>query len=378
MKIVIASDSYKGTLTSRQVGEAAKEGLGRVLDAEIVVCPMADGGEGTMRALVDASGGKVVTANVSDPFGNSVEAPYGISGDGSTAVIEMAAASGIQHTTAETRDPTITSTFGTGQLISHALRQGVRSFIIGLGGSATNDAGAGMLQALGVSFTDENGEELAPGGASLSHLAHIDTSGMDPRIKQSHFRIACDVDNPLIGDDGASAIYGPQKGASREDIVLLDRALANFATVAGGQVERDIVHTPGAGAAGGMGAAFLGYFPCSLEKGAAIVADVTQLKKHMEDADIVITGEGGINHQTVFGKTPVYVAKVAKENTPPLPVIALCGSVEEGYETVFDAGIDAVFSTVAGPAELEELKRVSFQNVAQTAENVARLMGLYR
>lgn len=379
MKIVIASDSYKETLTSQQVGKAAAKGFTKVMpEAEIVVRPMADGGEGTMDALIDASDGELFTVTVSGPSGNPIEAAFGISGDVTTAIIEMASASGIQHTEAQTRDPKVTSSFGTGELINAALDKGARSFIIGIGGSATNDAGAGMLQALGVSFKDENNDELAPGGAPLLHLKKIDISGLDPRVKESHFRIACDVDNPLVGDNGASAVYGPQKGATEEDIALLDRALLNFAEIAQKQADRDMVHTPGAGAAGGLGAAFLGYFPCSLEKGAEIVADVTQLKEHMEDADLVITGEGGINHQTVFGKTPVYVAKLAKENSPGIPVIALCGSVGEGYESVFDAGIDAVFSTVTGITDLKELKKKASQNVAQTAENVARLMELYK
>lgn len=377
MKIVIASDSYKETLTSMQVGDAAASGLQRVLpDAEIIVRPMADGGEGTMHALMDASDGTLLSANVADPFGKPVEAEYGISGDGNTAVIEMASASGIQHTEARTRDPKYTSTFGTGELIRTALDQGARSFIVGIGGSATNDAGVGMLQALGASFKDENGNELAPGGASLLHLETIDTSSLDARIQESHFRIACDVDNPLTGSNGASAIYGPQKGASAEDIALLDKALGTFAEKVQQQLGREIDTTPGAGAAGGLGAAFLGFFPSSLEKGAAIVADVTELQTHMKDADLVITGEGGMNHQTVYGKTPIHVAKMAKSISSTLPVVALCGSLEEGYETVFDAGIDAVFSTIAGITDLEELKKTSAKNVSQTAENIGRLIKL--
>ncbi|TVP84832.1 MAG: glycerate kinase [Alkalicoccus sp.] len=374
MKIVIASDSFKETLSSLEAGKAAERGIKKVLpSAETVVCPMADGGEGTVTALVDAWKGEYIYAEVNGPIGLKTKARYGISDDGETAVIEMAAASGIHLVPKQDQDVKKASTFGTGELILHALDRGVRSFVIGIGGSATNDGGKGMLQALGVSFTDSSGRELPGGGAPLLYLHHICPEKMDPRLKQASFRVACDVDNPLTGARGASAVYGPQKGASTEDTALLDKALGNYAAVVKKLFSLDIDTPPGAGAAGGLGAGFLGFLPVTMEKGAEIIADMTGLREHLHDADFVITGEGGINEQTIHGKTPVYVASLTK-NINPVPVIALCGTVTSGYETVFGSGIDAVFSTLSEAGPLDQLKKSAPSHVEQTAENVARLL----
>ncbi|SDN72099.1 glycerate kinase [Alkalicoccus daliensis] len=377
MRIVIAADSFKETLSSKEVGEAISTGLKRSIPSStITVRPMADGGEGTLAALIDASHGKYIYKNVTGPLGNSLEAVYGISGNEKEAFIEIASASGIHLTNKKSKDINIATTYGTGELILDALNKGIRSFIIGIGGSGTNDGGAGMLQALGASFLDSSGKELSFGGSSLKQLARIDRTNFDKRIENSFFRIACDVDNPLTGELGASAVYGPQKGAVPADVINLDLALAHYAGMVKSTFGIEIDNIPGAGAAGGMGAAFLGFFPARLEKGAVIVSEVTKLKSYLEQADLVITGEGGINNQSIFGKTPVYVAQLTKAVSPSIPVIAVCGSIGENYEAVFDAGIDAVFSTISEITSFEELKKNSGNNVVQTAENIGRLIQL--
>ncbi|WP_078577643.1 glycerate kinase [Salipaludibacillus agaradhaerens] len=375
MKIIVAPDSFKETLTAQQVANAIKTGLQKIWhDANIVTCPMADGGEGTVQSLIDATGGRLVTKIVEDPLGRKVEASFGILGDHQTAVIEMASASGIHHVPNALKDPKITSSYGTGQLIQGALDLGIKKLIIGIGGSATNDGGAGMFQALGGSLMDIDGNELKQGGINLQQLAAINMSGLDPRLNDVTIRVACDVDNPLTGPNGASAIYGPQKGATADDIKKLDAALHHYAQV----IERDLGHhvdeVQGAGAAGGLGAAFLAFFPASLEKGGEIVSDVTGLEAYIEHADLVITGEGGINHQTQHGKTPVHVARIAKKYH--LPVIAICGSIGEGYESVYHEGIDAVFSSLSNIVTFDDLKGVSHEYLEQTAENIARLWKL--
>ncbi|MCR6109860.1 glycerate kinase [Bacillus sp. A301a_S52] len=375
MKIIVAPDSFKETLTAQQVANAIKTGLQKIWhDANIVTCPMADGGEGTVQSLIDATGGRLVTKIVEDPLGRKVEASFGILGDHQTAVIEMASASGIHHVPNALKDPKITSSYGTGQLIQGALDLGIKKLIIGIGGSATNDGGAGMFQALGGSLRDIDGNELKQGGINLQQLAAINMSGLDPRLNDVTIRVACDVDNPLTGPNGASAIYGPQKGASADDIKKLDAALHHYAQVIERELGQHVDEVQGAGAAGGLGAAFLAFFPASLEKGGEIVSDVTGLEAYIEHADLVITGEGGINHQTQHGKTPVHVARLAKKYH--LPVIAICGSIGEGYESVYHEGIDAVFSSLSGIVTFDDLKGVSHEYLEQTAENIARLWNL--
>ncbi|WP_147804112.1 glycerate kinase [Alkalicoccus halolimnae] len=377
MKIVIAPDSFKETLSAYEVGEAAAAGFKKSLPcAETFICPMADGGEGTVAAMVDATNGSFISADVHDPLGRLIQARYGLSGNNDTAFIEMAEASGIHLVQSIERDVRKASSYGTGELILHALNRGTRNFIIGIGGSATNDGGAGMLQSLGAVFRDKNGFQLHPGGAALAELETIDLTSFDTRISESTFRIACDVENPLTGEYGASAVYGPQKGADAEDIKVLDNALKRFATVGEAAAGVPIDNIAGAGAAGGLGAAFLGFFPAFLEKGAEIVADVVNLEHYLKQADLVVTGEGGINSQTIYGKTPIYVAALSKKLNAGIPVIALCGSITDGYENVFEHGIDAVFSTLSEIAGIEELKQLTPRHISHTAENIGRLVNL--
>ncbi|MCY9876345.1 glycerate kinase [Vibrio natriegens] len=372
MKVVIAPDSFKESLTAKQVSEAIKAGLARVWhDAEFVTVPVADGGEGTVQSLIDATQGEQVFTTVFDPLNKEVQAFYGILGDGETAVIEMAEASGLHLVPAEDRDPKLTSSFGTGQLIKHALDRGMQRLIIGLGGSATNDGGVGMLTALGVKFLDESGNAIATNGGGLINLASIDTSGLDVRLAQCEILVACDVDNPLCGEKGASATFGPQKGATTTDISVLDNALRKFGELTEQVTGKHVLTREGAGAAGGMGAALLGYTPARLQPGIEIVLETVKLADHVADADIVFTGEGRIDHQTAHGKTPMGVAKVAKQFN--LPVIALAGCVGDNYQAVYQCGIDAVFPCVPRAMSLADAMTEAETNVANLAENVARL-----
>lgn len=372
MKVVIAPDSFKESLTAKQVSEAIKAGLARVWhDAEFVTVPVADGGEGTVQSLIDATQGEQVFTTVFDPLNKEVQAFYGILGDGETAVIEMAEASGLHLVPAENRDPKLTSSFGTGQLIKHALDRGMQRLIIGLGGSATNDGGVGMLTALGVKFLDESGNAIATNGGGLINLASIDTSGLDVRLAQCEILVACDVDNPLCGEKGASATFGPQKGATTTDISVLDNALRKFGELTEQVTGKHVLTREGAGAAGGMGAALLGYTPARLQPGIEIVLETVKLADHVADADIVFTGEGRIDHQTAHGKTPMGVAKVAKQFN--LPVIALAGCVGDNYQAVYQCGIDAVFPCVPRAMSLADAMTEAETNVANLAENVARL-----
>ncbi len=362
MHIVIATDSFKGTLTAQEVGDAISQGIQRYNSAfQVTHIPMADGGEGTVQSLVDATGGTLVTATVQDPLLRPVEATYGIlsirkpdqpsSSNSSsninptkTAVIEMAAASGLPLLKECELNPCITSTYGTGELILHALEKGCRSFIIGIGGSATNDGGMGMLQALGIKFLDKRGVVLPPGGASLAKLHHIDITGLDPRVLESSFLIACDVDNPLCGADGASAVYGPQKGATPEMVELLDRALSHYAEIIERELATSVRNMPGAGAAGGLGAAFLGFLGATFFKGIDLVIELTDLESHVASADLLITGEGKIDGQTKFGKTPYGVALLAQNRG--IPVIALCGIVGYGAKTLLEYGFSEIHGLV--------------------------------
>ncbi len=372
MKVVIAPDSFKESLTAKQVSDAIKTGLARVWhDAEFVTVPVADGGEGTVQSLIDATQGKQVFTTVTGPLGNQVKAFYGILGDGETAVIEMAEASGLHLVPADARDPKLTSSFGTGQLIKHALELGMQRLIIGLGGSATNDGGVGMLAALGVKFLDESGNAITTNGGGLINLASIDVSGLDPRLAQCEVLVACDVNNPLCGEKGASAIFGPQKGATKSDVAILDNALQKFGELTEQVTGKHVLTREGAGAAGGMGAALLGYTPARLQPGIEIVLDTVKLVEHVADADIVFTGEGRIDHQTAHGKTPMGVAKVAKQFN--LPVIALAGCVGDNYQAVYYCGIDAVFPCVPRAMSLADAMEEAETNVANLAENVARL-----
>ncbi|EGR1042379.1 TPA: glycerate kinase [Vibrio cholerae] len=372
MKVVIAPDSFKESLTAKQVCDAIQAGLARVWhDAKFVAIPVADGGEGTVQSLVDATQGRLVEVKVMGPQGKRVEAFYGMLGDNQTAVIEMAAASGLHHVPVAQRDPKLTTSFGTGELIRHALDQGVTKLIIGLGGSATNDGGVGMLAALGARFTNADGDPIQLTGGGLHELTHIDLQDFDPRLQHCDILVACDVNNPLCGDKGASAVFGPQKGATPEDVQLLDGVLRQFGLLTEKVTGKMVLESAGAGAAGGMGAALLAYTQAILRPGIEIVLETVQLAHQVSDADLVITGEGRIDSQTVHGKTPMGVAKVAKRFD--VPVLALCGCTGDNYQAVYQCGIDAVFAAVPRAMLLEDALKESDFNLADLAENVARL-----
>lgn len=373
MKIVVAPDSFKGSVTALQAANAIERGLLRVFShATIEKIPMADGGEGTVQSLVDATGGEIKTAQVLDPLGYAIDAEFGILADGQTAVIEMATASGLPLIPTEKRNPLKTSTYGTGQLIHAALDSGCRRLIIGIGGSATNDGGAGMAEALGVKFLNEDGKSIERGGGGLAKLTSIDMTDLHPAIADTETVVACDVNNPLTGPNGASHIYGPQKGATPEMIKTLDANLKHFDGILAktcGQSYNDI---PGAGAAGGLGAGLMAFLNAELKLGVDIVIDTVNLKERMKGASLVITGEGQIDYQTAFGKTPVGVAKVAKAEN--IPVIAIAGGIGEGAEKVYDAGIDAMVGIVQTPMSLDDAFEEAQRLITNTAEQAARLL----
>ena len=353
MKVLVAPDSFKDCLSARKVGEAIRTGIVNAPGKwDIRIIPLADGGEGTAEALIDATGGKFLYAEVLDPLMRPVRAKYGILGDGNTAVIEMAAASGIELLTPAERSPWITSSFGTGQLLLDALNKGCNRIIIGLGGSATNDAGVGMAQALGTRFLDNKGGSVGKGGGELSGIRRIETGGLDLRVNNCEIIVACDVKNPLTGPNGASIIYGPQKGADEVMVKKLDKNLKQFAKLVKNQLDREIDNIPGAGAAGGLGAGFLAFTRAVLRPGFEIISKETRLDKHIQWADLIITGEGKIDYQTQFGKTPAGVAKIAKKYNKP--VIALAGTLGEGYQELFAFGFDAIFSIIDKPMSLNE------------------------
>ncbi|KGQ28087.1 glycerate kinase [Gallibacterium anatis] len=375
MKIVIAPDSFKESLTALQVAQAIEIGFKKIFpDAEYIKVPMADGGEGTVQSLIDAWQGQAMVTEVTAPLGNKVLAEWGLSADRKTAIIEMAAASGLHLVAENERNPLITGSYGTGELIKAALNFGVEKIILGIGGSATNDAGVGMLQALGAAFLDDEGKPLVAGGAALKRLSKIDLSALDPRLATTQIEVACDVDNPLCGERGASAVFGPQKGATAAMIKELDAALSLFSQKVKQQLNKDIANIAGAGAAGGMGAGLQLLPKCRLKSGVDIILEATHLSKVVADADLVITGEGRMDSQTVYGKTPVGVAKTAKRFHKP--VIAIVGCLRADYEVVYDAGIDAVFPIIRNLASLSDTLAQGRENLISTAQNVARTLKL--
>ena len=352
LRILVAPDSFKGSLSAVQVAAAMARGIQAVFpEAEVQQVPMADGGEGSVEALVTATQGRLVHTVVRGPMGAPVWAQWGLSGDGTTAFIEMAAASGLPLVPEARRDPRLASTFGTGELIRAALDQGLRKLVIGLGGSATNDGGAGMARALGVRFLDGQGQDLPEGGAALARLARVDLAGLDARLAEASLLVACDVDNPLCGPRGASAIYGPQKGATPDMVAELDAALGHFAEVAAAATGRAIASCPGAGAAGGLGAGLLLFTPATLRPGVAIVLEATGFEALLNGADLVLTGEGRTDAQTAMGKAPVGIAAVAR--CRGVPVVCLSGGLGEGADAVLDSGIQALASIVPGPMDLQ-------------------------
>ncbi|WP_291527630.1 glycerate kinase [Bifidobacterium sp. UBA744] len=375
MKIVIAPDSFKGSLTALEAARAMEAGVLRACpDAQCVTVPMADGGEGTVRSMVDATGGRLVSARVTDPLGRSACAEYGILGDGHTAVIEMAAASGLQYVDDATCSPLTATTYGTGELIRDALDRGVTDLIVGLGGSATNDGGAGMAQALGVRFLDDHGESLPFGGGALARLAKVDVSGMDARLAGVRIRLASDVTNPLTGPRGASLVFGAQKGASPAVAAQLDAALAHYAAVIRRQLGHDVETLPGAGAAGGLGAGFLAFTDAVMQSGVDVVVEATGLAALARGADLCLTGEGRIDGQTRFGKTPVGVARAVKSASPNCVVVALAGGVGDGVDQLYGLGIDAIFGILPGVATLHDAMDQAASHLESTACNVTRLL----
>jgi len=375
MKIVIAPDSYKESLSALDVASAIEAGFRDIFpDAHYVKIPVADGGEGTVEAMVAATKGKIVRLKVTGPLGTQVDAFYGLSGDESTAYIEMAAASGLERVPASQRDPLITTSFGTGELIRHALDKGVGHIIIGIGGSATNDGGAGMMQALGARLLDDQGCEIGHGGGALADLASIDIDALDTRIHQCRIEVACDVTNPLTGKEGASAIFGPQKGATPALVQQLDQALAHYAAIIHRDLDIDVLHIPGGGAAGGMGAALHAFCHAELRRGIEIVTEALGLAEQVKDADLVITGEGRIDSQSINGKVPIGVASVAKRFNKP--VIGIAGSLTSDVGVVHQHGIDAVFSVLYSICTLDEALASAGKNVEMTARNVAATLKL--
>ena len=373
MRVVVAPDSYKGSVSAVGVAAALERGVLRVFpQAEVRKIPIADGGEGTVEALVTATGGQMKQERVRGPLGEVVDACWGILGDGKTAVIEMAAASGLPLVPPDRRDPRITTTYGTGELIRTALDAGLRRIIIGIGGSATNDGGTGMAQALGAKFLAADGAELPPGGGALAQLKTIDLSGLDSRLTKTEITVACDVDNPLCGQRGAAAVFGPQKGATPAMVAELDAALVHFAGCAQAATGRNVAELAGAGAAGGLGAGLLFFTPAKLRPGVEIVLEAVKFADLVKDAAFVITGEGRTDFQTAYGKAPVGVAKVAKQFG--VPVFCISGGLGDGADDVLVQGIDATMSICSRPLSLEECMRDGATLIEEAAARLCRIL----
>ena len=370
MKIVIASDSYKESLTALEVASEIEAGFREIFPyANYCKVPMADGGEGTVVAMVAATAGTLVQVDVTGPLGEKIRTCYGLTGDGKTAIIEMAAASGLALVAPHLRNPLKTSSYGTGELIKAALDAGISHLIIGIGGSATNDGGAGMLQALGVKLLDQFGCPISFGGGSLANIDYIDISGIDPRLKACRIEAACDVNNPLTGPKGASAVFGPQKGATPDMVAELDQSLSRYARLISRDLGIEVEFVPGAGAAGGMGAALLAFLGARLRPGVDIVVEAVGLDSLIQDADLVITGEGRMDSQTIHGKAPIGVARVAKRYNKPL--IGIAGSLSTDVGVVHEHGIDAVFSILSRVGTMEDALMQAAANLRSASRNIA-------
>ncbi|MCL4426408.1 MAG: glycerate kinase [Firmicutes bacterium] len=425
LKIILAPDSFKGSITATAAARAMAEGIREFFPgARIVEIPMSDGGEGLVQTLVAAARGRpevgddlspvrpgtgdqilavsqpadavensgpgrlainpaegpslarILTREVTGPLGHKVEAFFGILGDGRTAVVEMAAASGLTLVPPEKRNPLITTTYGTGELILAAVQAGCRRIIVGIGGSATNDGGVGMAQALGIRFLDQEGREIGPGGRELARIALLDVSGLNPVLNGAEIDVACDVNNPLTGPRGAAAVYGPQKGATPAMVQELDAALNHLAAVIRRDLGKDAAEIPGAGAAGGLGAGLMAFLDARLRPGMDLVLEVTGFREQVTGADLVITGEGRVDSQTLFGKVPCGVARAAKEHG--VPVVAIAGSLGDDVTAIHSCGIDAFFSLTAGPTTLEEAMQKAASLLAQAAGQVVRLFAVGR
>ena len=377
MKVVIAIDSFKGSLSSMEAGHAIELGIRKAHpNANVVIKPLADGGEGTTDSLIEGLGGNRIPVKVTGPMGTPVSAYYGYLEQSNTAVLEMAGAAGLTLVPDSQKNPMAATTYGVGEMIHDAIRRGCRNFIIGIGGSATNDGGLGMLKALGYVFLDKNGADVGEGAQALSRIASIHTDHVDPRLASCHFHIACDVNNPLCGSNGATYVYGPQKGVTENMKEPLDQAMAHYASVTADTMCNDFAETPGAGAAGGMGFAFLSYLNARLTPGIDLILDAIELEKEIKDADVVVTGEGCLDYQTAMGKAPVGVARLAKKYGAS--VIAFAGSVTKDAAACNEAGIDAFFPIIRGITTLEEAMKPenAKENLTATAEQVFRLLSL--
>lgn len=375
MKVVISIDSLKGSLTSMEAANAIKNGILKVNEEyEVVIKPLADGGEGTVDALVEGMNGQAIITEVTGPVKEKVKAKYGILKETNTAIMEMAQAAGFALVPTELKNPLYTTTYGVGEMIKEAMAKGCRNFIVGIGGSATNDAGVGMLQALGFEFYDENDNLVGLGGQVLNKIKRINTSNRIKELDECSFKIACDVNNPLYGENGAAYIYGPQKGATPEIVKLLDEGLINFAEVVKKDLDKDIAQVPGVGAAGGLGFAFLGFLNSKLESGIKIILDEINLDEAVKEADIVITGEGRLDNQTAMGKAPIGVAKVAKKYGAK--VIAIAGCTTDDAIKCNEEGIDAYFSIVNSAMTIEEAikKENAIKNMTLTTTQIFRLI----
>ncbi|AXA53163.1 glycerate kinase [Pseudomonas thivervalensis] len=372
MKIIIAPDSFKDSLSAQGVADAIALGLAEVWpDAQLIKCPMADGGEGTVASVLAACNGQWRHARVRGPLGIAVEARWGWLVESRAAIIEMAEASGLQLVPPGQRDACSSSTYGTGELIRAALDAGAERVILAIGGSATNDGGAGAMQALGVALLDDQGQSLPPGGLALANLARIDLSDLDPRLAQVNFEIAADVDNPLCGPHGASAVFGPQKGATAQQVQALDRALGHFAEQCARVLTQDVRDEPGSGAAGGLGFAAKAFLGAQFRTGVDVVAQLTGLAEAVSGADLVITGEGRFDAQTLRGKTPFGVARIARQHG--VPVVVIAGTLGEGYQALYEHGIDAAFALANGPMTLQEACTDAPRLLRERARDIARL-----
>ncbi len=371
MKIVLAPDSFKESMTASQAAAAMREGVHAVIpDAECVAVPMADGGEGTVDAVVDALGGEHIAVDVEDPLGRPTRANYGYVAQRNLAVIEMAAASGLELVAPKERDIQRASTFGVGQLITSALDRGATEFLIGIGGSATNDGGAGMLTALGAVFTDADGRRLAPGGAALEYLDRIDLDDLDPRLRDARIRLACDVTAPLLGPTGATAVFGPQKGATAADVELLESALTRLVTVTAATLGAARPELPGAGAAGGLGFALLEFLGAEGKPGVEVVAETVHLDRALDGADWVFTGEGSVDAQTMMGKTPFGVAQIASRTHTRVVIFA--GRVAPDASILLEHGVDQLVAITAEGTPIEEALRNGAQSLARATAEVCR------
>ena len=372
-KYVVAPDSFKESMTAKEVCDAMEKGIKEADSAaEVIKVPMADGGEGTVDSLVDATQGQRVIVEVTGPLGNKISAYYGILGNGTTAVIEMAKASGLEIVEKKKRNPMITTTFGTGELIRDALDHKVKEIIIGLGGSSTNDGGSGMAQALGAKLLDQNNHQIPFGGGNLDKLDKIDISNLDSRLQDVKIILASDVTNPLIGKDGASRVFGPQKGATPEMVEKLENNLQHYAKIVKRDLNKEVALVSGAGAAGGLGAGLIAFTTCEMRRGVDLAIEVTKLEEKIRDADYVFTGEGGTDFQTKFGKTPYGVAKLGKKYHKP--VISLAGYLGEGIDSLYSEGFTAIFGIIPGACDLSTALKNGPSNVARTTENIVRLL----